>query len=137
MNNFGIIGLGLIGGSLAKALKKKYIINNIIAMDLDEANLNEALNEGIITSFTTKIDKLFSECNIIFICTPVKKIAYYVKQLLPFIKEDCIITDVGSTKCSIINELTSLLINKKIYFIGGHPMTGSEKPVIVLLGTFI
>lgn len=127
MNKVGIIGLGLIGGSLAKALKQKCNINDIIAMDVESNALEKALNEGIINDFTTSIDEHFSDCDIIFICTPVKQISSYVKKLLPFIKDDCILTDVGSTKSAILNELNVILDSTNFHFIGGHPMTGSEK----------
>ncbi|NLK20686.1 MAG: prephenate dehydrogenase [Epulopiscium sp.] len=127
MNKVGIIGLGLIGGSIAKALKQKCGTNHITAMDLDRSILNKAFEEGVIDSFTTSIDSHFSDCNIIFLCIPVKKIALCVNKLIPFIKEECILTDVGSTKNAIMNELGSLLDKSSIYFIGGHPMAGSEK----------
>ncbi|HHW67615.1 MAG TPA: prephenate dehydrogenase [Epulopiscium sp.] len=127
MNKVGIIGLGLIGGSLAKALKQKCNINNIIAMDIENSALKKALDEKVINDFTTVVDEHFSDCDLIFICTPVKQISSYVKKLLPFIKDDCILTDVGSTKSVILNELNVILDNTNIHFIGGHPMTGSEK----------
>lgn len=127
MNKVGIIGLGLIGGSLAKALKHKCNINTIIAMDIESDALIKAQNEGIINDYTTSVDEYFSDCDIVFICTPVKQITSYVKKLLPFIKNDCILTDVGSTKSTIISELNVVLDQTNIHFIGGHPMTGSEK----------
>lgn len=127
MNKIGIIGLGLIGGSLAKALKQKCNINNIVAMDLDENILKKAFNEGIINSFTTSVDESFYHCDFIFLCTPVNKIIHYVNKLLPYLNNDCILTDVGSTKHSIIKDLKILKNEKNICFIGGHPMTGSEK----------
>ncbi|WP_058486239.1 prephenate dehydrogenase [Defluviitalea phaphyphila] len=127
INKVGIIGLGLIGGSLARALRIKSRIKNIVALDIDEKSLKQAFDDGIITNFTTSVDETFSNCDIIFICTPVKKISNYVKELLPFINKECIITDVGSTKNDVVNTLNTYLNEKNIYFIGGHPMTGSEK----------
>ena len=127
MNKIGIIGLGLIGGSLAKSLREKTSINHIVAMDSNENMLHKAFNEGIINSFTNSIDESFCNCDIIFLCTPVNIITSYVNKLLPYISENCILTDVGSTKHAIMNDLKSLKNEKDFCFIGGHPMTGSEK----------
>lgn len=123
--NIGILGLGLIGGSIAKALKSRCRIKNITAYNRHQDVLNNALNEGIITKATTKIDSSFSDCDLIFICTPVDTIFSYAKELSKIVKKDCVITDVGSTKSGIYKSME--LLNDKFYYIGGHPMTGSEK----------
>lgn len=119
----GIIGLGLIGGSIAKALKirRNYYIS---AMNRSEASLKAAFNEGIIDEYSLTDMSIFADCSIIFICTSVDKIPVYAQKLLPYIQKDCIITDVGSTKKSICNEMSKI---EGINFIGGHPMAGSEK----------
>jgi len=127
MNKIGIVGLGLIGGSLAIALKEKSSVRHIVAMDLNENALHQAFNDGVINSYTTTIDEKFSDCDIIFLCTPVNLISDYVNQLLPYVNENCILTDVGSTKQAIMTDLKNLKSEKDFCFIGGHPMTGSEK----------
>lgn len=120
----GIIGLGLIGGSLAKALKNRYGIKEIVALNRNTDVLEKAFNEKIIDKYDTKVTSIFSDCDIIFICTPVNKIVEYAKMLKPFINKNCIITDVGSTKNNIFDEMEKI---ENITFIGGHPMTGAEK----------
>jgi len=123
MLKIGIIGLGLIGGSLAKALKFK-LGAEIAAFNRSEDSLVAAFNEGVINNYSTSDLGIFSDCDYIFICTPVDKIITYVEKLLPYIKKDCVITDGGSTKANICEQMERY---KDIYFIGGHPMTGSEK----------
>lgn len=123
MNNIGIIGLGLIGGSIAKALKIRS--NSIItALSRTEKSLLKAYEENIIDFYSTEDLSIFKECDIIFICTPVDKIVYYVENLIPFLKKGCIITDVGSTKNTIYEQMMKF---ENVCFIGGHPMAGSEK----------
>ncbi len=124
MNKIGIIGLGLIGGSLAKCLKarKKDLI--ITAMNRSEQSLIDAKAEGVIDSYSLTDMSIFEDCDIVFVCTSVDKIPQYVEKLLPYIKKDCVITDVGSTKKVIYEEMLKF---KDINFIGGHPMAGSEK----------
>ena len=124
-NTIGIIGLGLIGGSLAKAFRNRVGVKKIIAYNHNEDVLISAFNEGVIDEYTLSIDSAFSQCDIIFICTPVSLICTYAEKLIPFIKKDCIITDVGSTKGKIYERIKAL--PQKMCYIGGHPMTGSEK----------
>lgn len=93
----GIIGLGLIGGSIAKALKEKTNIE-IVAMNRSEKSLIDAYNDGVIDKYSLTDMSIFKECDIIIVCTTVDTIPTYVSKLKPYIKKDCIITDVGSTK---------------------------------------
>ncbi len=121
----GIIGLGLIGGSLAKALKNRLDIHNIVAFNRHDDVLKEAYQEGVISEYTTEVNHIFAGCDIVFICTPVDKIFEYTIKLLPFISKDCIVTDVGSTKGSLYEKMETL--GDRVTFIGGHPMTGAER----------
>lgn len=125
INKIGFIGLGLIGGSLAKAIKDTYYFCEILAYDIDVNSLKTALNEGVIDLYCTKIDENFCDCDIIFLCAPVKNNIEAMNKLLSIINEECIITDVGSTKETVIEIANNL--NCGDSFIGGHPMTGSEK----------
>ena len=125
MNKIGIIGLGLIGGSIAKALKYNDPNVFIVAMDFHTESLQQALNEKVIDHYTTTLDSSFSSCHIIFFCTPVQKMMDLVPSLLPFISSQCIITDVGSTKKAVMECMKQY--QDRICFIGGHPMAGSEK----------
>ncbi len=127
--NIGIIGLGLLGGSLAKAFKKENAPNSyIIATDTCPDTLKKARKEGIIDQRASGIDASFASCAVIFVCTPVAYIPEVVKKLIPHVSKDCIITDVGSTKYDIIQEVQHILKDRlsPAYFIGGHPMAGSE-----------
>ncbi len=128
--HIGIIGLGLIGGSITKAIKNFHVQNSyIIGYDTNSNDLQAAYDEGIIDFMATNLDSSFSNCSVVFICTPVTSIKTAVTKLLPHLPNDCILTDVGSTKYHIMQELEPIIStnNKRIYYVGGHPMTGSEK----------
>lgn len=124
VSKIGVIGLGIIGGSLVKAVKAKGLCENVVAYDQDRATMEMALKEGTIHKAAAGIDETFRGSEIIFICVPVKKIPETVKQLDGIADSDCILTDVGSTKADVMEEVKKL--NLSCPFIGGHPMAGSE-----------
>lgn len=124
-NNITIIGLGLIGGSLAKALHDKLGFQNITAIDADTHALELALKDGIISRGFPTLENCVYTSDIIFVCTPVKQALYYINELAPKISDSCIITDVCSTKGEITRFVEAM--PKPPCFIGGHPMAGTEK----------
>ncbi|MDD2981354.1 MAG: prephenate dehydrogenase [Hespellia sp.] len=121
----GFIGLGLIGGSIARAIRQYYPDYTIVAFDKNRETLALAVQEGIINSSTSSIDDTFLHCSYIFLCAPVAYNTAYLKQVQGYISDSCILTDVGSVKTSIHKEVIAL--DMETNFIGGHPMTGSEK----------
>lgn len=121
----GFIGLGLIGGSIAKAIRQYYPDYEIVAFDKNKESLALATQESVIDVAATTIDTNFRFCSYIFLCAPVAYNAAYLKQLKEYLDDDCILTDVGSVKTDIHTEVTRLGIEP--FFIGGHPMAGSEK----------
>ena len=122
----GFVGFGLIGGSIARALKKQ---NEDVSIHVYSRRKNPALDEGmaegIIDSIWYEIDERFSTCDIIFLCAPVLKNTDYLPVLKPLLKPGCILTDVGSVKGNICKKAAELGLGHQ--FIGGHPMAGSEK----------
>lgn len=124
-HKIGFIGLGLIGGSIAKAIRQYYPDYEIVAFDKNKESLALATQESMIDVAATTIDNNFQNCNYIFLCAPVAYNTAYLKQLTEYLNDDCILTDVGSVKTNIHEEVQNLGIGK--YFIGGHPMAGSEK----------
>lgn len=124
-NKVGFIGLGLIGGSIAKAIRACYPDYEIIAYDKNKESLALATQESVIDVAAATIDDNFRQCTYIFLCAPVAYNTAYLKQIKEYLHDDCILTDVGSVKTNIHIEVKNLGIDK--YFIGGHPMAGSEK----------
>lgn len=121
----GLIGLGLIGGSIAKAIRQYFPDYEIVAFDKNKEALALATQEAVIDVSVSTIDDNFYHCSYIFLCAPVACNTAYLKQLTRYMHEDCILTDVGSVKTNIHQEVDALGLGR--YFIGGHPMAGSEK----------
>ena len=126
--HFGFIGFGLIGGSIARALKARLKDTPVLTAFQYGAqpsrSLTLAKEDGVLDNITTNLND-FSACDIIFLCAPVQKNIEYLTQLKNIISPTCLLTDVGSVKGNIHETVSSLGLDH--CFIGGHPMTGSEK----------
>lgn len=125
IRTLGFIGLGLIGGSIVKTVKRIHPNIRIIAMSGHQTTITRAFEEGFIENAQNASITDFADCDYIFLCTPVQQNLTYIEQLKQVIKDSCILTDVGSVKGDIHRAITKLGLDS--HFIGGHPMTGSEK----------
>jgi prephenate dehydrogenase len=123
MQQIGIIGLGLMGGSMGLALKKYLPGIELLGSDSNEEHLNYALKKGIIDRRLTLED--IKELDIIFIAVPVRSVLDVIAMIFPRLEvERTIITDMGSTKTYLYRQITEHYPDLK--YIGGHPMTGRE-----------
>ncbi|MCQ2500042.1 MAG: prephenate dehydrogenase [Lachnospiraceae bacterium] len=121
----GFIGLGLIGGSVARSLRKMYPEFTIMAYSRSASTTQMAMEENLIDKICEKNDPAFSECDYIFLCAPVQTNITYLPFLKEIIQPNCIITDVGSVKGLMHTAIREVGLSDN--FIGGHPMAGSEK----------
>ncbi len=122
----GFIGLGLIGGSIAKAIRKYHPDYHILAYNRSKEALASALSSGIIDGVCEEMkDPRFGTCDYVFLCAPVEINLECLAYLKEIRQDGCIITDVGSVKGIIHQKVEELGMTD--CFIGGHPMAGSEK----------
>ncbi|MGL5260508.1 MAG: prephenate dehydrogenase/arogenate dehydrogenase family protein [Lachnospiraceae bacterium] len=119
------IGLGLIGGSLAKALKEKCKNIKIKAYDFNKDTLLLGTSEKIIDESYDILCPQLCECDYLFLCAPVSNNIENLDKIYTFIPKNCIISDVGSTKGSIHKAIIKYQLSSQ--FIGAHPMAGSER----------
>lgn len=124
-DKIGFIGLGLIGGSIAKKIKLNHPASTILATAHHADTIHIAYDMGLISNNELLPLSALSDCDIIFLCAPVEKNLDYLRDLKDIVSSHTLITDVGSTKTQIHEEVISLGLEQQ--FIGGHPMTGSEK----------
>ncbi len=126
MENAGFIGFGLIGGSIAKGLRKKYSELRIMAYATNLSSVEMAQEDGIVNlALDSAVSPRLSECDIIFLCAPAEENIRYLSRIAPLLKEGAVLTDVSSTKEKIAEEARRLHLGN--CFIGGHPMAGSEQ----------
>jgi len=121
----GFIGLGLIGGSIAKALKAVIPDVRTIAYDVNQETLLLAAKEQIVDVTAASIDESFSLCDYLFLCAPIQKNDENLTAVRKIIKPGCLLTDVGSVKSPIHEAVHEAGLDH--CFIGGHPMAGSER----------
>ena len=120
-----IIGVGLIGGSLGLALKEKKPNFKIVGIDKQKI-IEIAITRGAIDEGTVNLEEGIKEADIVILATPVKTILGLLPKINPFLKRGCLVTDTGSTKGQVVERANEVL-SKDVFFIGGHPMAGSEK----------
>ena len=125
MKTIGFIGLGLIGGSSAKTIRKFHPDYRLIAFDKDRSALAEAVSLNVINGICDIEDEQLYNCDYLFLCAPVEFNVEYMEKIKASLGENCILTDVGSVKNVIHEKVTELGLEGR--FIGGHPMAGSER----------
>lgn len=125
MKTIGFIGLGVIGGSIAKTIRKFHPDYRLIAFDKDRSALAEAVSLNVINGICDIEDEQLYNCDYLFLCAPVEFNVEYMEKIKASLGENCILTDVGSVKNVIHEKVTELGLEGR--FIGGHPMAGSER----------
>jgi prephenate dehydrogenase len=123
--NICIIGLGLVGGTYALALRENPKINKITAIDIDQEAINKALELGIIDNGGTDSKDFLPEADLVIISLYPKLILDFIKDNLDNFKKGAIITDAAGVKKSIMDEVNKIPLEAD--FIFGHPMAGREK----------
>lgn len=122
---YGFVGLGLIGGSIARAIRVSEPEAGIIAYTPHRRTVDSAYSEGIIDTPLYSIGEEFRSCDYIFLCAPVEINNDNLRALVPFLDPSTTITDIGSVKTGIHELVKELHLEDQ--FIGGHPMAGTER----------
>jgi prephenate dehydrogenase len=124
-NKVAIIGVGLIGGSLAKAAKRKNLFKDVVGIARNERNLKKGIELGAIDSYTTHLTEGLIDAELVIVATPSGVIVDLIRKIVPHVPNGCIITDVGSIKRDIVKGVEGF-IPDNVFFIGGHPIAGKE-----------
>ncbi len=119
------IGLGLIGGSIAKALRRSYPDIRLIAYDPDYASLRQAMDEHVLTQGESGLTDTLFDCDFLFLCAPVSSNDAMLSEIKNRLHDNTILTDVGSVKQTTHHAIEKAGLSH--VFVGGHPMAGSEK----------
>jgi len=121
----GFIGLGLIGGSIARALREYHPGCRIMAYDTDRNALKLAERDGVINLPLSELNESLLSCDYLFLCAPVGENNHLLMEITKYLSPSCLLTDVGSVKATIHRQVKKAGLSR--CFIGGHPMAGSER----------
>lgn len=121
-NKVAIVGIGLIGGSLAGAIKKKRLASEVIGVSRHRKTLLMAKKNKVIDRGSQDI-RVIKDADLVILATPVNTILSLAPKISKLIKKDCVVTDVGSTKQEIVSKLARIFPK----YVGSHPLAGSEK----------
>lgn len=127
LNKIVIFGVGLIGGSVASALKQTAHPPFIVGVGRHQTSLDQALALGLIDQVETDIASAIKDTDLVLIATPVAQTQSVLKSIKPYLTAHTVITDAGSTKSDVMADADAILGPFKSQFVGGHPIAGAEK----------
>ncbi len=122
-----IVGLGLIGGSIARALTAQNFMGEIVGVCHDSAALQQALVDGSITGFTNDLQTACADADLIIIAVPVLAFTAVFQELAPVLAEHTVVTDVASVKHTIVEAAEKVFGRVPVNLVPGHPIAGSEQ----------
>jgi prephenate dehydrogenase len=125
-NKVAIIGVGLIGASLALAIRREGLAGSISGSGRSEENLRNALEKGIIDSYSFNYSETVTDADLIVLATPVGQFRRILQDVHSSLRKGAIVTDVGSVKGGIVRDLEGM-VPEGTYFVGGHPIAGSDR----------
>ena len=126
-NSVLIIGMGLIGSSISRALTENHVANNVYGLDADDKVVKKCQELNLLIQGETHLFNFDFQFDLVIICTPVSTYEKIFIELNKFITQPTLVTDVGSTKMSTINDFNKINPNKNISFVPSHPIAGLEK----------
>ncbi|HYG13264.1 MAG TPA: prephenate dehydrogenase/arogenate dehydrogenase family protein, partial [Methylophilaceae bacterium] len=127
LNKLLIFGVGLIGGSLALALKRAHAVQHVVGIGRAGDSLQSALDLGVIDEAADDLVTALAATDMVVIATPVAQIPDILTAITPYLGANTVVTDAGSTKCDVIRHARSALPAHFPRFVAGHPIAGAEK----------
>lgn len=122
-----LVGVGLLGGSLALAIRERKLASIVQGYVRRDAALTECEQTGLKDFATRDLLAAVREADLVILCTPLSQMRDLAEQMIPALKKSAIISDVGSVKGSVVTELEPIFLRAGAHFVGAHPMAGAEK----------
>ena len=126
LNKIAIVGVGLLGGSIGLAMRAAGYTTKRVGIGRRKESLDKALEYDAVDEVTVDMASGVRDADLVVVCTPIGIMEGMFEQMAPHLPEGCIVTDVGSTKATIVR-LADRLLPRTVHFIGSHPIAGSEK----------
>ena len=122
-----VVGLGLLGGSICLSLRQKKAAGSVVAYARREETVAEGLALGIADEISTDLGSIVTGADLVILCTPVSQMRLLAEKSVPFLGRGAHVTDVGSVKTQVVQDVEGIISDAGAEFIGSHPMAGSEK----------
>jgi prephenate dehydrogenase len=122
-----LVGVGLLGGSLAMAIRERKLASVVRGFVRREASIAECDRAGLKAFATRDLLDAVRDADLVILCTPLAQMGELAERMLPALKSGAIVSDVGSVKASVVSELAPIVAKADAHFIGAHPMAGAEK----------
>jgi prephenate dehydrogenase len=122
-----IIGVGLLGGSIGLAVKRRRLAREVAGFVRRPASVKDCEQVGAVDYATTDLLAAVSNADLVILCTPLARMRSLTEQFLPALKRGALVTDVGSVKTGVVREVCGLVRTAGAHFIGSHPMAGGEE----------
>lgn len=122
-----LVGVGLLGGSLGLAIKQRRLATKVDGFVRRTASITECEKLKIVDHATRDLGMAVKDADLVILCTPLGRMRELTTQITPFLKLGAIVTDVGSVKGSVVEEVEPIIAAAGAHFIGSHPMAGGEK----------
>lgn len=137
LEKIAMIGVGLIGGSLGLICREKRLAKSVWGHGRRESNLRKAVELGLIDQYSLDLREAVEEADLVVLATPVESIIQTGEKISHFLRENAVVTDVGSAKEKIVLRMEEVL-PRNIRFVGAHPIAGTEKsgPEAAFAGLF-
>lgn len=122
-----IVGVGLLGGSLGLAIKQRRLAAKVDGYVRRTNSIAECEKLGVVDHATRDLGRAVENAELVILCTPLSQMGELTEKMLPSLRKGAVVTDVGSVKGSVVEELEPLVAKAGAYFIGSHPMAGGER----------
>jgi len=122
-----LIGVGLLGGSLGLAIKRRRLAKTVAGYVRRAASVAECRRLGAVDMATRDLHHAVAGAELLVLCTPIAQMRPLVERMLPALEPGAVVTDVGSVKAGLVHDLEPLIARAGGHFVGSHPMAGSEK----------
>lgn len=122
-----LVGVGLLGGSLGLALRQRRLAKRVVGFVRRAASVAECERAGAVDAATLDLLEAVGGADLVVLCTPIAQMRALVKQMFPALRRGAMVTDVGSVKAGVVRALAPAVAKAGAYFVGSHPMAGSEK----------
>lgn len=126
-NRIAIVGPGLLGASLGLAVQHHGLCGSVIGIGRTQSSLDDAVRAEAVHSTTTDVAAGLADADLVVLCTPIRTILRMLPDVMAACKPGAIVTDVGSTKLSVVAAGEEAARRHGLLFVGSHPMAGSEK----------